>query len=486
MAEHDQFITNIDFGGLPLNSSEEMPGSFDQALLSDAPAQVQAASAQVQAASEKTAEDYQADPLFQQSLVLSKKLMGEGTPFNPALASLLYFTKMGELASKKGSSVFGSIAGAGVAPAAYLMQKEKEKAARDAGLGKTAVSIMGALKPKKAGKPTFYLNSKGEKVPFTDVEFAALPRKEQLTYTPFKAKGAGTDKERYAQQIIDIRPKIKDKTATQEEITLYSIAYQMLGKGYTTTRIVDGQEQTIRVPGVSLTGLPVPEGIDGGDKILSSKGVKFDKNQIDSSRFGSRMFQNEGVIRTVLDNGYRPNVADLKKISLLKTLGFGAIGLSPEAQEFHAAASNWVAAQLRDESGAAIAPSEYVDALTQYFPLAGEAQRVTENKRGLRETAISSMIAAAGDAFAATNKLAVPFLTYKSGDTELPILNPKGFYELTRANTLKGKGLEFQDGLLAMTYDDLKSMLTSPDADKRYSAKQLAMIEKELDKKDPN
>ena len=74
MAEHDQFITNIDFGGLPLNSSEEMPGSFDQALLSDAPAQVQAASAQVQAASEKTAEDYQADPLFQQAMALARKI----------------------------------------------------------------------------------------------------------------------------------------------------------------------------------------------------------------------------------------------------------------------------------------------------------------------------------------------------------------------------------------------------------------------------
>mgnify|MGYP003663492703 FL=1 len=141
MAEHDQVEVGNEVGALPLinNQSVERP------------------SLQNEVAPEKTAEDYQAEPLFQQSLVLSKKLMGEGTPFNPALASLLYFTKMGELASKKGSSVFGSIAGAGVAPAAYLMQKEKEKAARDANVNKTAISLYtAASKDKKIGTPKTY------------------------------------------------------------------------------------------------------------------------------------------------------------------------------------------------------------------------------------------------------------------------------------------------------------------------------------------
>jgi len=133
--------------------------------------------------------------IMQEAMALAKGSMPESVPFDPALAALLYFTKMGELASKKGASVFGSMAGAGVAPAAYLMQKEKEKAARDAAIGKTAISLAGTLSKKpKPGKPTFYVDPTGETVPLNPAQFAALPRKKQLELIPYKEETALTAK----------------------------------------------------------------------------------------------------------------------------------------------------------------------------------------------------------------------------------------------------------------------------------------------------
>ena len=192
----EQFYVNTGLGSVP--PREEI---LDENLIEDGRMQEMPSALSFDpvkkrpVAPEKTAEDYQADPLFQQSLVLSKKLMGEGTPFNPALASLLYFTKMGELASKKGSSVFGSIAGAGVAPAAYLMQKEKEKAARDANVNKTAISLYtAASKDKKPSSSKMYSSKvsipgvvkAGEGIRLTEKDLQALSPEAQNQLFEFK------------------------------------------------------------------------------------------------------------------------------------------------------------------------------------------------------------------------------------------------------------------------------------------------------------
>ena len=145
----------------------------------------------------------------------------------------------------------------------------------------------------------------------------------------------------------------------------YAANYQKLVVGGEFTEIVDGKEVTRSKPGIDLsstTNLPIPDGLDL-NKIIEERSQKFDQNQSTSATFGSRMLFNEGILRNMLASGYVLTLEDVAKIRTMSALGLGNIGITPEAQQFHVAAQNWVAAQLRNESGAAIAASEYADAL---------------------------------------------------------------------------------------------------------------------------
>ena len=63
----------------------------------------------------------------------AKELIPDATPANPALASLLYFSKMGELASQPGATALGAASSAFASPAQYLMEREaaKERVAKE-------------------------------------------------------------------------------------------------------------------------------------------------------------------------------------------------------------------------------------------------------------------------------------------------------------------------------------------------------------------
>lgn len=68
------------------------------------------------------------------------------------VASLLYFSKMAELASQPGATFLGAAGAAGTAPAAYLMQKEKEKAAREDKKSATIASLVPSIITAQKGK----------------------------------------------------------------------------------------------------------------------------------------------------------------------------------------------------------------------------------------------------------------------------------------------------------------------------------------------
>lgn len=71
--------------------------------------------------------------------------------------------------------------------------------------------------------------------------------------------------------------------------------------------------------------------------------------------------------------------------------GVGNFGQSPEYQRFEQAKRNFMNAQLRDESGAVIGPSEFMSADKQYFPQVGQAtnrellDQMAENRRQVVE-----------------------------------------------------------------------------------------------------
>jgi hypothetical protein len=86
---------------------------------------------------------------------LAQAIAGKPREFDPALASFLYFSKMGELASQPGATLFGSVAGAASSPAEYLMKLDEENRKIQATVPATAINLMKALKPSTTGTTTY-------------------------------------------------------------------------------------------------------------------------------------------------------------------------------------------------------------------------------------------------------------------------------------------------------------------------------------------
>jgi hypothetical protein len=478
---------------------------------------------------------------YQGALNLINKISPAPEPVDKNMLGLLYFTEMAKQASQPGATLLGSAAGAIQSPTSYLMKRAEEERKRKAALPAQALSLAtalgktGALKNYEITSPdgkkeTRLLDSRqainlqnqgyalsevvkdpspskpfnvqitneeefkkifpnttipvNKVISITAAEFNKLP---QGIVNLFDKPTAGTEFERMFTKVNDIGNRIANKEeVSQAEMNEYSTKYQKLVIGGEFTEIVDGKEITRIRPGIDLSGtnLPVPEGIDL-DKILSEKSQKFDQNQVQAAGFGSRMLFNEGVLRNVIAQGYILNVEDVAKIKGMSSLGLGMIGVEPLAQQFHVAAQNWVAAQLRQESGAAIAASEYADALLQYFPVVGDSAEVLEQKRALRETATKGMIQASGmDAFKSIYPNAVPFLTYTSGEETYQILDPQGYANKQLQNITTGKDLFFKDTIAGLTTENLKNLLKKPNAGKIYTVQQLKFIEQEIDKRE--
>ena len=72
--------------------------------------------------------------------------------------------------------------------------------------------------------------------------------------------------------------------------------------------------------------------------------------------------------------------------------------MAPEkAQQYEQAKRNWVAANLRQESGAVIGENEMAAELKRYFPVAGDGPKQVEQKRQARLDAMAGMEAMAGE-----------------------------------------------------------------------------------------
>ena len=272
---------------------------------------------------------------------------------------------------------------------------------------------------------------------------------------------------------------------TPKELNEYSAKYQKLITGSEYKEIIDGQEVTKYRPGIDLdstTNLPIPEGLDI-NKIISQRSQKFDQNQTKAATFGSRMLLNEGILRNVLAEGYELNVKDIAQISAMKRLGLGTIGINSQAQQFHVAAQNWVAAQLREESGAAINPTEYADALEQYFPKVGDSLETRKQKQALREESTRGMINAAQDAFGVVYPNATQYLKYASEGTEYDILNAQGYANELLAKTELGQTLFFKDSLATKTTEALSNMLANPNAANLFTSEMIDMIDEELSRR---
>ena len=115
------------------------------------------------------------------------------------------------------------------------------------------------------------------------------------------------------------------------------------------------------------------------------------ESQATSYIFAGRMKYNQEQLDRLADQGFNP--ATVSESLLMATLP--EVGKTTEQKLYIAAKANWVAANLRKESGAAIAESEYTNAYAQYFPKVGDSAEVIAYKRNLRQLAERDMRATA-------------------------------------------------------------------------------------------
>ena len=85
---------------------------------------------------------------------LAEAISGKPQEIDPAMLAFLYFSKMGELASKPGATLFGSASGAAISPAEYMMKIKEQNRKAEASVPGTAINLMKALKPSGAGTTT--------------------------------------------------------------------------------------------------------------------------------------------------------------------------------------------------------------------------------------------------------------------------------------------------------------------------------------------
>mgnify|MGYP003110755506 CR=1 FL=1 len=131
------------------------------------------------------------DGIIQQAQNIADKAYGDSTAgdIDWGVASLLYFSKMAENASKPGATALGAGASAFTQPAAYIMAKDKEKQALEAKKGATVASLIPSLvtaNKTKSSKPEPYTDSTGETVFYTNKQFANLTQQEKVGLKPYE------------------------------------------------------------------------------------------------------------------------------------------------------------------------------------------------------------------------------------------------------------------------------------------------------------
>lgn len=115
------------------------------------------------------------------------------------------------------------------------------------------------------------------------------------------------------------------------------------------------------------------------------------QTQSASYAFGERMVNAEGNLSDGKDALLASGIE-----AVARRGPAGNYMVSEDYQLAYQAAQDWVTANLRKESGAAIPPEEMANEIRKYFPIPGDSDKVIEQKRKSRATAMKGMRKSAG------------------------------------------------------------------------------------------
>lgn len=134
---------------------------------------------------------------------------------------------------------------------------------------------------------------------------------------------------------------------------------------------------------------PIKGGPADPNKQVPVKSLRPTTDQNNAAGFYDRMTEAEKVLGTPESVAAATDYWGKKKAEL--PFGAGNFMASPAYQQFDQSVRDFVNAQLRKESGAAISEGEFESARKQYFPQPGDSPEVIAQKARNRATAINAM-----------------------------------------------------------------------------------------------
>lgn len=150
----------------------------------------------------------------------------------------------------------------------------------------------------------------------------------------------------------------------------------------------------------TVPGLPTIPIMSGGNEPLKGKGAALTESQSNAFGFAQRMERVNGILAPLEDKGAYPGVGSAVAGALPFVGGTAQRNVqSADVQRYQQAASDWIRAKLRKESGAAIGVDEARQEYATYFPMPGDSAAVIEQKRQARMLATDAMKMNAGKTY---------------------------------------------------------------------------------------
>lgn len=187
----------------------------------------------------------------------------------------------------------------------------------------------------------------------------------------------------YEQQSKKLTEFLLQKGAKPETIAMVPQIMSMIG-----------QQKPIQVESQTLpSGITVVRA-DGKVDILPApkmvEGKPLTEAQGKAAAFAAGMKLNNDTINNLFKSGYSPKS--------LTEVGFMPERFKSDSRKsYEAARDAWIENFLRDRSGAVISPNEYPDAEKQYFPMAGDSEKIVKQKEMMRIDAMNNTLKKVGE-----------------------------------------------------------------------------------------
>lgn len=214
---------------------------------------------------------------------------------------------------------------------------------------------------------------------------------------PFKGTGMVNQAWNTIYRLAD---SVRDGTATDDELSLYKTAEQIVSKPNVETRTDPNTNEvyTVKVAGANLeaSGLPsfTPQEVETGRKAPS-----FSEGELKNSQFAMKMRAAEMRLRDLESKkGYDPTQPQ-DYFARLAPSGLESFFMTSDGQRYNQAKEQFIIASLRAESGAAIAESEFRRRESELFPQVGDTPETIKQKAQARREAIEGMISSSGGAY---------------------------------------------------------------------------------------